>query len=91
MKPPPHLPAFEAERLDALDAQLAEPWLAVPADFEQRLWAALDAAPGAERPRRRDAWARWLLLTTGLAAGLVGLGECLSFVAGLWLATNVAL
>jgi hypothetical protein len=91
MKPPPHLPAFEGERLDALDAQLAEPWLDVPADFEQGLLAAMAAAPAAERPRRRDVWARWLLLTTGLAAGLVGLGECLSFMAGLWLATAVAL
>jgi hypothetical protein len=91
MKPPHHLPAFEGERLDALDAQLVEPWLEVPADFERRLLAAMDAEPAAERPRRIDAWARWLVLTTGLAAGLVGLGECLSFMAGLWLATAVAL
>jgi hypothetical protein len=82
-----HLPAFEGEPLDALDAQLAEPWLEVPTDFEQRLMAAMDAAPAAERPRRSDAWARWVLL----AAGLVGLGECLSFLAGLWLATSAAL
>lgn len=87
MKPPPHLPAFEGERLDALDAQLAEPWLEVPGDFEQRLMAAMDAAPATERPRRVDTWARWVLL----AAGLAGLGECLSFLAGLWLATAAAL
>jgi membrane protein YqaA with SNARE-associated domain len=87
MKSSPHLPAFAGERLDALDARLAEPWLEVPADFEQRLLAAMDAAPAAERPRRVDAWARWVLL----AAGLAGLGECLSFLAGLWLATAAAL
>jgi hypothetical protein len=96
MTQPPHLPAFEGVPLDALDARLAEPWLAVPADFDQRLLAALDAAapaaePAAGRPRRRDAWARWALLTTGLAAGLMALGECLSFMAGLWLATSSAL
>lgn len=87
MKQPPHLPAFEGEALDALDAHLAVPWLEVPADFEQRLMAAMDAAPATQWPRRSDAWARWVLL----AAGLVGLGECLSFLAGLWLATSAAL
>jgi hypothetical protein len=87
MKLPPHLPAFEGERLDALDEKFAEPWLEVPMDFEQRLMAAMDAAPAAARPRHSDAWARWVLL----AAGLVGLGECLSFLAGLWLATSAAL
>ncbi len=86
-QPPPHLPAFEGEHLDELDARLAEPWLEVPADFEQRLMAALDVSPAFERPRRVDALARWVLL----AAGLAGLGECLSFLGGLWLATAAAL
>ncbi|MEY2686358.1 MAG: hypothetical protein RL375_556 [Pseudomonadota bacterium] len=88
MNAPPHLPAFEGERLDALDARLAEPWLAVPADFEQRLLTAMDAAaPAAQQPRRGQAWTRWVLL----AAGLAGLAECLSFLGGLWLATAAAL
>jgi membrane protein YqaA with SNARE-associated domain len=87
MKPPPHLPAFDGERLDALDARLAEPWLDVPANFDQQVMAAIDTSPAAVRPRRVDTWARWVLL----AAGLAGLGECLSFLAGLWLATAAAL
>jgi hypothetical protein len=86
-----HLAALDDLALDALDARLAQPWLDPPDGFEQRVMAAVLMDPGrAAAPaagRRREAWARWVLL----GAGLLGLGECLSFLAGLWLASAAAL
>lgn len=74
---------------DRLDGQLRIPLVTPPADFEQRVLAALATAPRwqAAPPRRDSIWRRWLLPAAGGLVGLAGLAELLLYVASVWLFT----
>jgi hypothetical protein len=84
-----HLPDDERWLDQALDA----PLLAPPADFTERVMAALPApatplSPAAQARRRAARALKALALAAGAAAGLA---QALSFAWGLWAATTMGL
>ena len=74
---------------DSLDERLFDPLVTPPADFEQRVLAALTTAPRrpAAPPRRAPTWRRLLLPVAGGLVGLAGLAELVLCVASVWLFT----
>ena len=83
-----HLPEDDDRWLDqALDA----PLLAPPADFTDRVMAALPspAVPASRAALARRRAARWLKALALAAGGTAGLAQALSFAWGLWTATTV--
>ncbi|WP_066337428.1 hypothetical protein [Azohydromonas lata] len=83
-----HLPEDDEHWLDeALDAPLLPP----PADFTERVMAALPppAVPPSPVAQARQRAARWLKALALAAGGTAGLAQALSFAWGLWTATTL--
>lgn len=77
---------------DELDALLQDGLLLAPSDFTQRVMRVIGPPVPAAMPARtrRRPWQRlrWLVAASGLlGTGLLGLGQLVSFVFGLWIAS----
>lgn len=82
--------ALGIESFDAVDELCATPLLEPPPDFEQRVLSALPRAPAVRAASRRAwRWRQWCANAVLVVAGLAGLGEVVSALAGVWLAVHV--